>query len=243
MKTRSFLLSTLAVFIFAGCSSEDAREGNIPGGELDGKAYLSLSLQSHTATSRAVDTKPGSSGESKAGTVKVLLFDEDDVCLDVVGFDGLTVGNSGGADAGGAGTPEAAVSEAKLVPEKTKKVFVVINPYADGNKGWNLTTDAVKGKPWSAINTAIEAVIANIATNDNFMMASAGEGAGIEGALMGVTVHKPDGYTQDKIDAAKKEAKDHPAEISVDRLSAKVELAVKDPQVSDLEFKPFEHTL
>ena len=36
MKTRSFLLSTLAVFIFAGCSSEDAREGNIPGGELDG---------------------------------------------------------------------------------------------------------------------------------------------------------------------------------------------------------------
>ena len=96
MKTRSFLLSTLAVFIFAGCSSEDAREGNIPGGELDGKAYLSLSLQSHTATSRAVDTKPGSSGESKAGTVTVLLFDEDDVCLDVVGFDGLTVGNSGG---------------------------------------------------------------------------------------------------------------------------------------------------
>ena len=37
MKTRSFLLSTLAVFIFAGCSSEDAREGNIPGGELDAK--------------------------------------------------------------------------------------------------------------------------------------------------------------------------------------------------------------
>lgn len=39
------------------------------------------------------------------------------------------------------------------------------------------------------------------------MMASAGEGAGIEGALMGVTVHKPDGYTQDKIDAAKKKQK------------------------------------
>lgn len=229
MKTRSFLLSTLAVFIFAGCSSEDTREGNTPSGELDGKAYLSLSLQSHTATSRAVDTKPGSSGESKAGAVKVLLFDEDDVCLDVADFDGLTVGNSGGTDAGGAGTPEAAVSDAKLVPEKTKKVFVVINPYTDGSKGWNLTADAVKGKPWSAINSAIEAAIANVATNDNFMMASAGKGAGIEGALMGVTVHKPDGYTQDRIDAAKKEAKDHPAEISVDRLSAKVELAVKVP--------------
>ena len=181
MKTRSFLLSTLAVFIFAGCSSEEAREGNIPGGELDGKAYLSLSLQSHTATSRAanVEEKPGSSGESKAKAVKVLLFDEDDVCLDVADFDGLTVGNSGG-ESGGTGTPEAVASDAKLVPEKTKKVFVVINPYTDGSKGWNLTTDAVKGKPWSAINTAIEAVIANIATNDNFMMASAGEGAGIE---------------------------------------------------------------
>lgn len=231
MKTRSFLLSTLAVFIFAGCSSEDAREGNIPGGELDGKAYLSLSLQSHTATSRAanVEEKPGSSGESKAGAVKVLLFDEDDVCLDVADFDGLTVGNSGGTSAEGTGTPEAAVSDAKLVPEKTKKVFVVINPYADGNKGWNLTADAVKGKPWSVINTAIEAAIANIATNDNFMMASAGKGAGIEGALTGVTVHKPTAYTTDAINQAKTDAQNSPEEISVDRLSAKVELAVKAP--------------
>lgn len=229
MKTRSFLLSTLAVFIFAGCSSEDAREGNIPGGELDGKAYLSLSLQSHTATSRAVDTKPGSSGESTAGVVKVLLFDEDDVCLDVADFDGLTVGNSGGTGAGGTtGTPEAVASAAKLVPEKTKKVFVVINPYTDGNKGWNLTADAVKGKPWSVINTAIEAAIANIATDDNFMMASAGKGAGIEGALKGVMVHKPTAYTTDAINQAKTDAQNSPEEISVDRLSAKVELAVNE---------------
>ena len=227
MKTRSFLLSTLAVFIFAGCSSEDAREGNIPGGELDGKAYLSLSLQSHTATSRAanVEEKPGSSGESKAKAVKVLLFDEDDVCLDVADFDGLTVGNSGG-ESGGTGTPEAVASDAKLVPEKTKKVFVVINPYTDG---WDLTSETVKGKPWSAINTAIEAAIANIAANENFMMASAGEGAGIEGALTGVKVHKPTAYTSEAIDQAKTDAQNSPTEISVDRLSAKVELAVKDP--------------
>ena len=229
MKTRSFLLSTLAVFIFAGCSSEDAREGNIPGGELDGKAYLSLSLQSHTATSRAVNVeeKPGSSGESKAGAVKVLLFDKDDVCLDVADFDGLTVGNSGG-ESGGTGTPEAVASDAKLVPEKTKKVFVVINPYTDGSKGWSLTADAVKGKPWSVINTAIEAVIANIATDENFMMASAGKGTGIEGALTKVTVHKPTAYTSEAIDQAKTDAQNSPTEISVDRLSAKVELAVKD---------------
>lgn len=228
MKTRSFLLSTLAVFIFAGCSSEDAREDNIPGGELDGKAYLSLSLQSHTATSRAmnVEEKPGSSGESKAGAVKVLLFDEDDVCLDVADFDGLTVGNSQGTSAEGTGTPEAEVSDAKLVPEKTKKVFVVINPYTDG---WNLTSETVKGKPWSAINTAIDATIANIATDGNFMMASAGKGAGIEGALTGVTVYKPEGYTTSAISKAKTDAQSNPAEIFVDRLSAKVELAVKDP--------------
>ena len=127
MKTKSFLLSTLVTFMFAGCSSDDAREGNIPSGELNGKAYLSLSLQSHTSTTRAenVVEKPGSSGESKAGTVRVLLFDEEDVCLDVVNFDDLTVGNSGG-ESGGTGTPEAVASDAKLVPEKTKKVFVVI---------------------------------------------------------------------------------------------------------------------
>ena len=174
-----------------------------------------------------VEEKPGSSGESKAGAVKVLLFDEDDVCLDVADFDGLTVGNSGG-ESGGTGTPEAVASDAKLVPEKTKKVFVVINPYTDGSKGWNLTADAVKGKPWSAINTAIEAVIANIATNENFMMASAGKGTGIEGALTKVTVHKPTAYTSEAIDQAKTDAQNSPTEISVDRLSAKVELAVKD---------------
>ncbi len=49
MKTRSFLLSTLAVFIFAGCSSEDAREGNIPGGELDGKSVsVAFAAKSHS---------------------------------------------------------------------------------------------------------------------------------------------------------------------------------------------------
>ena len=230
MKTKSFLLSTLVTFMFAGCSSDDAREGNIPSGELNGKAYLSLSLQSHTSTTRAenVVEKPGSSGESKAGTVRVLLFDEEDVCLDVVNFDDLTVGNSGG-ESGGTGTPEAVASDAKLVPEKTKKVFVVINPYTDGNKGWNLAAETVKGKPWSAINTAIETIIANVTTTNQFMMVSAGKNTGIEGALTNVTVHKPSGYTNEAINQAKTDAKNNPAEISVDRLSAKVEVAVKDP--------------
>ena len=71
--------------------------------------------------------------------------------------------------------------------------------------GWDLTSETVKGKPWSAINTAIEAAIANIAANENFMMASAGEGAGIEGALTGVKVHKPTAYTSEAINQAKTE--------------------------------------
>ena len=105
---------------------------------------------------------------------------------------------------------------------------MVINPYTDGNKGWNLAAETVKGKPWSAINTSIEAVIANVTTTNQFMMTSAGKGAGIEGALTNVTVHKPGGYTNEAINQAKTEAKNNPAEINVDRLSAKVELAVKE---------------
>ena len=58
------------------------------------------------------------------------------------------------------------------------------------------------------------------------MMASAGKGTGIEGALTKVTVHKPTAYTSEAIDQAKTDAQNSPTEISVDRLSAKVELAV-----------------
>ena len=66
MKTRSFLLSTLAAFMLASCSSEEAGENNIPGDDLNGKAYLSLSLKSHIATTRAT-TKPGTSGDISGG--------------------------------------------------------------------------------------------------------------------------------------------------------------------------------
>lgn len=220
MKTRSFLLSTLAAFMLAGCSSEEAGENNIPGDDLNGKAYLSLSLKSHIATTRAT-TKPGTSGESKAGTVTVLLFDKDDVCLDVVDFSGATVGNSGGE-----GNPSAAASEAKLVPEKTEKVFVVINPYS---AGWDLSKDVVKGKPWNTINAAIDATITNVTGDQNFMMASAG--ITDAGALTDVksNVFKLTEYTPEAENQAKTNAKNTPAKINVDRLSAKVEVAVKSP--------------
>lgn len=217
MKTRSFLLSTLAAFMLAGCSSEEAGENNIPGDDLNGKAYLSLSLKSHSATTRAATaTKPGSEGESHAETVTVLLFDKDDVCLDVVDFNDAEVGNSGGE-----GNPTAAASEAKLVPEKSEKVFVVINPYS---AGWDLSKDAVKGKPWNTINAAIDATIANVTGNKNFMMASAGTTAA--GALTDVKLNVVKATPENEA-TAKADAKANPAIINVDRLSAKVEVAVK----------------
>lgn len=229
MKTRSFLLSTLAAFMLAGCSSEEAGENNIPGDDLNGKAYLSLSLKSHTAITRATTaTKPGSEGESHAETVTVLLFDKDDVCLDVVDFNDAEVGNSGGE-----GNPTAAASEAKLVPEKSEKVFVVINPYS---AGWNLSKDAVKGKPWNTINAAIDATIANVTGNKNFMMASAGTTDA--GALTDVKLNVVK-VTPENEATAKGDAKAKPAIINVDRLSAKVEVAVKSPDFTKPEGSSF----
>lgn len=229
MKTRSFLLSTLAAFMLAGCSSEEAGENNIPGDDLNGKAYLSLSLKSHTAITRATTaTKPGSEGESHAETVTVLLFDKDDVCLDVVDFNDAEVGNSGGE-----GNPTAAASEAKLVPEKSEKVFVVINPYS---AGWDLSKDAVKGKPWNTINAAIDATITNVTGDQNFMMASAGTPDA--GALTDVKSNVVK-VTPENEATAKNQAKANPAIINVDRLSAKVEVAVKSPDFTKPEGSSF----
>lgn len=225
MKTKSFLLSAFAVIMLAGCSDDAQEELGIPGDALIGKAYLSLSLQSHAtgSSSRAnVEIQPGSSEESKATNVTVLLFDKDDVCLDVVDFNGTIVGNSGGNS-----QPEAQASDAKLVPEKTKKVFVVINPYTSG---WDLSKEAVVGKLWSAINTTVDTDIANVATSDNFMMASAGTSD--KGALTEVDVYKPEAYTTEAVEAAKNSAKTHAATVNVDRLSAKVQVAVQSPEIT-----------
>lgn len=222
MKTKSFLLSALAALLLAGCSDDAQEDKGIPGEILVGKAYLSLSLQNHatgTPTRANPEQKPGSSEESEAGTVTVLLFDEENVCLDVVDFSGTKVGNSEGNS-----QPTAQASDAKLVPEKTKRVFVVINPYSSG---WNLSKDAVAGKQWSAINTAIDAVIANVATDNKFMMASAGTQD--KGALTDVTVYKPTKYTQEAVDEAMTNAKLNAVTVDVDRLSAKVQVGVKSP--------------
>lgn len=225
MRAKSIMLAILSVAMFAGCS-DGKDDSDLPDNSMIGRAFLSLSLQSSTGPSSKADivTQPGTDVESKANDVRVLLFNEHDVCLGVVTITGETIGNSGGN-----GTPTAAATDAQVVPAQTKKVFVVINPYTGSS--WNFAVDAVKGKTWTEINTAIDATIANVATNNSFMMASAGDIT--NGALTDVTskIQKPTDYTQVSIDAAKAAAKATPAVVNVDRLACKVTVT-KDPSIT-----------
>lgn len=219
MKVKSLLLTVLAAALFTGCSDSD---GDSPDPLMIGRAFLSLSLQSTTGPSTRADivTEPGSAEESKAGDVKVLLFDEHDLCLEVVTVTGATIGNSSGVSNN---NPPAEATEAIAVPPKTAKVFVVINPYTTG---WDFTEDKVKNKTWDEINTTLtDAKAENVATADHFMMVSEGDKTTAnKGALTDVTtnVKIPDGYTSEEIEAAKNEAKGSPAVVNVDRLASKV---------------------
>ena len=171
MKAKSLLLTVLAAALFTGCSDS---EGDSPDPSMIGRAFLSLSLQSTTGPSTratgSIEEKPGSAEESKAGDVKVLLFDEHDLCLGVVPVTGATIGNSDGVSNN---NPLAEATDAIAVPPKTAKVFVVINPYTTG---WDFTEDKVKNKTWDEINTTLtDAKAENVATADHFMMVSEGD--------------------------------------------------------------------
>ena len=221
MKAKSLLLTVLAAALFTGCSDS---EGDSPDPSMIGRAFLSLSLQSTTGPSTratgSIEEKPGSAEESKAGDVKVLLFDEHDLCLGVVPVTGATIGNSSGVSNN---NPPAEATEAIAVPPKTAKVFVVINPYTTG---WDFTEDKVKNKTWEEINTTItNAKVDNVATADNFMMVSEGDKTTADkGALTDVTtnVKIPKDYTPEEIETAKTAAKTLPAVVNVDRLASKV---------------------
>ena len=221
MKAKSLLLTVLAAALFTGCSDS---EGDSPDPSMIGRAFLSLSLQSTTGPSTratgSIEEKPGSAEESKAGDVKVLLFDEHDLCLGVVPVTGATIGNSDGVSNN---NPLAEATDAIAVPPKTAKVFVVINAYTTG---WDFTEDKVKNKTWDEINTTLtDAKAENVATADHFMMVSEGDKTTADkGALTDVTtnVKIPDGYTPEKIETAKTEAKGSPAVVNVDRLASKV---------------------
>lgn len=219
MKTRILIFTALATALMAGCSKENGENPNPPE-DMTGKAFLSLSLTSNTpAQVRAAtnEEKPGSEGESKATTVTVLLFDEMNTCLGTATASGLTIGSGGTA---------ATASDALPVPAATKKIFAVINPYTTG---WDFTS--ATGKTWTEINSLLDnAVIANVATAKNFMMASAGDLA--KGALTDVSPVKPTDNTQSAIDAAKVSAKASPTELKIDRLAAKVTVSVNETGVT-----------
>lgn len=233
MKVMSLLLIVLAAAMFTGCSDD---KGDSPDPTMIGRAFLSLSLQSSTGPSTRANTeeKPGSAEESKAENVEVLLFDENELCLGVESVTSGTIGNSSG---GSASNPSAEASDAIAVSAKTKKVFVVINPYTTG---WDFTADAVKGKTWTEINTTLtNAKADNIATDNSFMMVSEGDKTTIsKGALTDVAtnIKIPDDYTPEKIEAAKTAAKASPAEVNVDRLACKV--TVTKAADADFTIKP-----
>lgn len=213
MKTRILIFTALATALMAGCSKENGENPNPPE-DMTGKAFLSLSLTSNTpAQVRAVSQnveQPGTEDESTVTTVTVLLFDEMNNCLGAKDVSGLTISG---------GTPTTA-SDALKVPAATKKIFAVINAYTTG---WDFT--AATGKTWTELNTLLaDAVIANVASNKNFMMASAGDLA--NGALTSVAPVKPKGNTQDAINAAINEAKANAVELKIDRLAAKVTVSV-----------------
>lgn len=219
MKTRILIFTALATVLMAGCSKENGENPNPPE-DMTGKAFLSLSLTSNTpAQVRAAtnEEKPGSENESKATTVTVLLFDEMNTCLGTATASGLTIGS---------GATAATASNALPVPAATKKIFAVINTYTTG---WDFST--ASGKSWTEINTLLNnAVIENVATAQNFMMASAGDLT--KGAMTGVAPVKPTDNSTDAIDAAKTAAKASPVELKIDRLAAKVTVSVNGSGVT-----------
>lgn len=223
MKAKKLFFTVLATAFLAGCSN-DVQEETVPPRDFTGKAFLSLSLKNNASMdgvtrAEADKTHQGTEAESRANTVTVLLFNEMNVCLDVVDFPNEDIGNSQGS-----GNPSAAASEAKAVPKNTKRVFVIINPPSGSN--WAFTASTVKNKTWEDINSLLtDANIAKIATDNSFVMTSAGTYD--NGALTNVTVYPPDGNSQEAIDAAKALAKNAPAEIYVDRLASKVTVSEK----------------
>lgn len=210
MKKMFLLFASLAVF--SGCS-KDADQSGYTAKDLDGNAFLAISLANGAADSRAANQEfPGSENESKVALVTVLLFDETNTCLGVRDYTGVVVGNSNGAG------QAAAASEPQLVPADTKTVFVVIN-----NVGWDLSATAVEGKTWAQINKAMDAQITAIAPDGRFVMTSAGSFT--HGGLSAVAIVQAASKEPSDITAAKDAAKAQAAMIKIDRMAAKVGVA------------------
>lgn len=182
-----FLIAITAIMFMACSENEDSKGPN------DGKvAYMSIKLP--VPEMRSTNTEnDGSASESEMKTATVLLFDNNDLCLGSIEF---TAGNFVGDVA----------SEAKSVPAKTKKIFVVVNKL---NTKWDLTSSVVTGKSWSVINNYVAVIAPEISKTGEFLMTNTGTLA--DGALVSVTVYKT---------AA--EAKAAPAQVFVDRVTSKV---------------------
>lgn len=223
MKVKSIFMSMLAVAALASCNNDDEA---IPSGGIDSngqKAYMALSVVLPNAQTTRADfgggsDQPGDPEEQKVTSVLLVMFDNNDICLDTktlgTGEYELTVGTTTTAEGDW---------NAILVNAETKKILTVINP-----------TDAFsaacqKGVSWSVINSAKEQTATDIASDNKFMMINAGDNANpANGALVVAKVKIADGTVIADATAAKEAAKADPSEVHVDRVASKITLKEKD---------------
>lgn len=221
MKVKSIFMSMLAVAALASCNNDDEA---IPSGGIDSneqKAYMSLSVvMPNTSGTRAFGGGSDDHGdlvEQTVGSVLLVLFDNNDICLDTkslnTGEYKLTVG----------GAIEPGDWDAILVNSETKKILTVINP-----------TDAFvaacqKGVSWSVINSAKAQTATDIASENKFMMINAGDNVNpANGALVVANVKIADGKVIADATAAKAAAHADPSVVHVDRVASKITLKEKD---------------
>lgn len=229
MKIRTILLSMLAVAALASCNKEAGAGMNpdsVPSGD---NAYLSLAINA-AAPGTFAESGPadqnGSAEESKATKVMVVCFDGTNI-KNVVTF------NNGDAELGtigGQGTA-AVAGDAFKVSKDVDGVFVIVNPTDDIADQVNAaTTYAAMNAIIPSPNVNDIAGVADITTDNQFLMTSAGELDGtsktdLTKGIVSVTPQLAASESATDIDAAKAAAKLAPAVVKVDRAMAKVKLA------------------
>ena len=223
MKMRAFFATVLGVLMLASCSKNDGGTTVDPVPTNISKAYMSLSLQFPQGT-KASSTETGSQEESAVNSVWVAAFDD---ALNKVDFKDVTSfikdapGNTSGSNS------------AFSISEETKQIFVVINP---SEALRDQIHDAVD---YAAMNKALVATAVDVATDNQFLMVSAGsiddvsdaDDKGLTEVSLSVAVDDSDGAREDaKNEALKSE---NLVKVNVDRVAAKIKVVVNSPTIEN----------
>ncbi|WP_288612277.1 Mfa1 family fimbria major subunit [uncultured Bacteroides sp.] len=253
LKIKSILVSLLALGALASCSTNELEgEDTRTGADLD-VAYMSLriTLPTQKASTRASKEEDPSEIESNINSLYVITFDEDQKLVHhsrknpviVLGSSDLSLQTSGNQ-----GT-----TEAILVSASTKYLLVVVNPgtlletrlkaLAAGALYTDINMAIVNGLEDDSKPETLVGEIADIANKGRFTMINAGSYDVIndkwnQGCLLDVeaNVVSVDGTTIKDEEAAKEAAEKvgKRATLKIERLAAKVEVAVKSPGLTVL---------